>query len=123
MNSRILTWLVIAIAVLVVLLLPHIVRAHDIYTGVTGHDGQNCCSGDDCEEAEYREARGVVEFYSTRHSAWVKVDHRDITHENVKGSRPGVGHWCGMPRDKTGTKRGIDPLFSTYCAFMPAGDS
>jgi hypothetical protein len=112
-----------AVAVAIVLLFALPARAHDIYMGVTGYDGQNCCHGEDCEEAEYREARGVVEFYSTRHSAWVKVDPRDITYRSIPGARPGKGHWCGKPRDKTGTKRGIDPMFSTYCAFMPSGDS
>lgn len=105
------------------LLLVARASAHDIYSGVTGFDGQNCCNGGDCEEAEYREAHGVVEFYSTRHSAWVRVDPKDITYKTIPGAKPGKGHWCGEPRSKAVTQRGIDPMHSTYCAFMPSGDS
>lgn len=103
-------------------------RAHDIYTGVRGKNGQLCCGGNDCAATLYREQGGNFEFL-TRESRWVKIPPERITFLPVPGDSPSDdshrAHLCyrqANDDDRLGpySTNVFDSIY-LYCAFIPPG--
>ncbi len=104
------------------------VKAHDIYTGVHGNNGQLCCGGNDCAATEYRENGGRFEFL-TRESEWIEIPEERITFLPIPGDPPTDNshraHLCyrtATDVDRLGPAAGnvFDGIF-LYCAFIPPG--
>lgn len=103
-------------------------RAHDIYTGVHGKNGQLCCGGNDCAATSYREQGGQFEFL-TRESRWITIPSERITFLPVPGDSPNDdshrAHLCYRPAtsdDRNGpySTNVFDSIY-LYCAFIPPG--
>lgn len=110
------------------MILPRIVHAHEIYTGVRGNGGQLCCGGDDCAATIYREAGNEYEFL-TRERVWVKIPVDRITFLPIPGDPPSDdshhAHLCyrqATNADSAGAQ-GINVFdgIYLYCAFIPPG--
>jgi hypothetical protein len=106
------------------------VRAHDIYTGVHGKNGQLCCGGDDCAATSFRERSGQYEFL-TRERKWIAIPEERITFLPIPGDPPSDdshrAHLCYRPAtdaDRAGSDYAKSNVFEDiflYCAFIPPG--
>ncbi len=103
-------------------------KAHDIYSGVRGKNGQLCCGGDDCAATSYREKGGRFEFF-TREERWVTIPSERITFLPVPGDSPNDNshraHLCYRAATDYDTVSSastsvFDGIF-LYCAFIPPG--
>jgi hypothetical protein len=103
-------------------------RAHDIYTGVHGKDGQLCCGGSDCAATSFRERGGQFEFL-TREQRWIAIPEERITFLPVPGDPPTGdphrAHLCyrsATDKDRLGPAASnvFDDIF-LYCAFISPG--
>ena len=104
------------------------VRAHDIYTGVHGKNGQLCCGGNDCAVTSYRERGGRFEFL-TREQQWIEIPEERITFLPIPGDPPDNdahhAHLCyrsATESDRLGPAASnvFEDIF-LYCAFIPPG--
>lgn len=117
--------LLAALAALALGLAP--AAAHDIYTGVTGKNGQLCCGGSDCAATIYRERGGAFEF-ATRENAWIEIPATRVTFLPIPGDAPPrdshAAHLCYRAADETDRINHPDNVFGPiylYCAFIPPG--
>ena len=103
-------------------------RAHEIYTGVHGRNGQLCCGGDDCAATVYREHGGTFEFL-TRENEWVAIPQERITFLPIPGDPPSDNmhhaHLCyrqatAYDRQGQAATNVFEHIF-LYCAFIPPG--
>jgi hypothetical protein len=102
-------------------------RAHDIYTGVHGRDGQLCCGGSDCAATTYRMDHGRY-FFAKREGGEIELPEERITFLPIPGedySRPNGAHLCyraATDSDRLGPASGnvFGDVF-LYCAFIPPG--
>ena len=107
------------------------VHAHDIYTGVTGKNGQLCCGANDCSATVYREHGGSYEFL-TREGHWIPIPQERITFLPIPGDPPSDdshrAHLCY--REPMGYERSSGSYFAStdevqaivlYCVFVPPG--
>jgi hypothetical protein len=104
-------------------------RAHEIYTGIHGKNGQLCCGGNDCAVTTYRENGGEFEFL-TRENHWIAIPIERITFLPIPGDPPSddshKAHLCYAA--VTGSEGASVNVFSgpgqsiyLYCAFIPPG--
>lgn len=116
------------LAVLIFFTASEAVKAHDIYTGVKGKNGQLCCGGSDCAATIYRERGGSFEFL-TREQKWVEIPTDRITFAPIPGDPPNDdshhAHLCYRPAsDQERLARTSSNVFGDiflYCAFIPPG--
>ena len=105
-------------------------HGHEIYTGVTGKDGQLCCGANDCEPTVYEE-REQEFYFLTREKHWVKIPGDRITWLPVPGDEdvttPHHAHLCYRVanHDEVQTWNvfpddGGESIYF-YCAFIPPG--
>jgi hypothetical protein len=103
-------------------------RAHEIYTGVHGKNGQLCCGGDDCAATVYREHGGTFEFLTREHE-WVTIPQERITFLPIPGDPPSDdshhAHLCyraatSYDRQGQAATNVFENIF-LYCAFIPPG--
>jgi hypothetical protein len=103
-------------------------RAHDIYTGMHGKNGQLCCGGSDCAATSFREQGGHFEFL-TREQKWIAIPQERITFLPIPGDKPDgdshYAHLCYRPatdEDRQGgySSNVFDDIY-LYCAFIPPG--
>lgn len=102
-------------------------HGHEIYTGVTGKDGQLCCGGSDCQATIYRE-EGSHFYFLTREKHWVEIPQDRITWLPVPGDQDVTthnhAHLCY--RDATSADKDFQTddhgmQIHMYCAFIPPG--
>lgn len=103
---------------------------HEIYTGVTGKDGQLCCGAADCSATIYRENGGTFEFLTREHT-WVEIPSDRITFLPIPGDEVAAAeahraHLCYRPATNfdrlTPYKRGnVFGDIYLWCAFIPPG--
>jgi hypothetical protein len=104
--------------------------SHEIYTGVTGKDGQLCCGAGDCSPTIYRENGGTFEFLTREHK-WVEIPADRITFQPIPGDETPAAdahraHLCYRPATNfdrlTPYKRGnVFGDIYLWCAFIPPG--
>lgn len=110
------------------------VKGHEIYTGVTGRDGQLCCGADDCFVTTYYEKKTHFFFKLKPEDGGVSIDvpADSITWTPIVGDTPdgppNKAHLCYrkaiLPSDMLNenfAKRIIDEKWLVYCAFIPPG--
>jgi hypothetical protein len=87
-------------------------HGQDIYANVTNRSGFNCCNGQDCRPAPYRDTASGVEMLID--GRWLPMNHSDIQYRALPGDtgETNGGHWCGRYIELAGG-------FVTYCAFLP----
>lgn len=108
--------------------------SHDIYTGVTGKDGQLCCGEDDCFVTTYEEKKQHFFFRLKKEDGEIAIDipADSITWTAIPGDDPGgaanKAHICYrkvvLPSDLMNpnfAKRIIDSTWLVFCAFIPPG--
>lgn len=100
-------------------------RAHEIYTGLQGKNGQLCCGGTDCSLTVYRERGDNYEFL-TRENEWVAIPQERITFLPIPGDPPHddshAAHLCY--RAAASQERASGNVFGSiflYCVFIPPG--
>ena len=105
-------------------------RAHEIYTGVHGKNGQLCCGGNDCAATTYRESGGRFEFL-TREEQWVEIPSQRIIFLPIPGDPPSDdshrAHLCyrhATDEDREGgySFNVFEDIY-LYCAFIPPGST
>lgn len=108
-------------------LILHSARAHEIYEGVHGRNGQLCCGGTDCAATFWREKAGHYEFL-TRERAWVEIPEDRITFLPIPGepadAPPNFGHLCYKSASADDKIRRPNDIFGDillYCAFITPG--
>ena len=128
--SRPRSWLGAAAGAVAVLFAAFPAISHEIYTGVTGKDGQLCCGAADCSATIYRENGGTFEFLTREHE-WVEIPADRITFEPIPGDETPAAdahraHLCYRPATNfdrlTPYQRGnVFGDIYLWCAFIPPG--
>lgn len=101
-------------------------RAHEIYTGLHGKDGQLCCGADDCSRTSYR-VRGVRFEFLTREAKWVAIPSDRISFVPLPGDETAddhTGHLCyriANDGDRAGEPENVFDDIYFYCAFIAPG--
>ena len=123
-------WLGAEVSAITVLFAAFPAISHEIYTGVTGKDGQLCCGAADCSATIYRENGGTFEFLTREHT-WVEIPADRITFEPIPGDETPAAdehraHLCYRPATNfdrlTPYKRGnVFGDIYLWCAFIPPG--
>ena len=102
------------VSAVILINLPLVVQAHDIYSDVVDGAGQSCCDNRDCQPVRYRVSGGAVQMFV--YGQWLvipgdKIQYRTIP--NDTGETAG-GHWCGQ-----GHQSRNYVFYTTRCAILP----
>lgn len=109
------------------------VKAHEIYTGVHGRDGQLCCGADDCFATTYSEKKTHFFFRLKPQDGAIELDipADRITWLPIPGDDPAApsnrAHLCYRTATATDlanvnwAPKIIDNQWLIFCAFIPPG--
>lgn len=133
-------WRVAAIVLCVAAIAGFYLReayAHDIYTGVTGRDGQLCCGADDCFRTTWREHGEEFDFLLPLARRWITLPRERVTflpiagddYSPINGDIQHYGHICYRPATEFDHRPDAvqrdhltaDGEWVVYCAFIPPG--
>lgn len=111
------------IAIVCLIIAGTAAHAHDIYTGVRGKGGNNCCDNGDCEplteEQIKAQPNGDFQVYTNRLKRWVLVDKSRVEYKLLPMGEQWAGHWCGDKKYRPYIIDGQpDMEVATYCFFL-----